>query len=77
LGVASACAVYSAWAQTSPTWFTRIRLAERDFSASVNSVACPGRVGQGLEACGWANSVRKAVSQAISKWSVVLVIERA
>ena len=43
--VTAACAVYRAWAQTSPTWFTRISAPASRRSASLSSPA--GAVGRG------------------------------
>ena len=71
--VLKACAAYSAWAHTSPTWLTRISAPASSLSGADSLVASPATVGQGRLACGLANKVRSALSAPLSKLSVGVI----
>ena len=63
-GVASAWALYSAWAQTSPTWLTRINAPDSLARPASAQVRCIGARATAALACAPPDSVRSASSAA-------------
>ena len=63
------CASYSAWAQTSPTWFTRIRPALWRCFLGVQFAVRRQRAGIGREALATPPTTRSALSKPTIRWS--------
>ena len=66
--------MYSAWAHTSPTWFTRIRAAGLALFGALSSVSSAGTDRAGASARGVAKRVRRAPSAAPRKRSMASFI---
>jgi len=80
LGAASACALYSAWARTSPTRVDphQCQPASALFCWRQARQPCSGqrRAGPRQRRAACANRVRRAASAALSRWSILFILGR-